>query len=137
MVGVCAALGAVLLIAGTAHAVTAADKCEAAKLKIAGKYDFCRLKAEAKAAKTGGMPDFTKCGPSFSGKWSQAEMKAGGMCPSNGDAAAIQAFIIEHDTRHVHLLGITRFPTAAWAAQLARELTVGLAEAGRGFTYLI
>jgi hypothetical protein len=97
MVGVCAALGAVLLIAGTAHAVTAADKCEAAKLKIAGKYDFCRLKAEAKAAKTGGMPDFTKCGPSFSGKWSQAEMKAGGMCPSNGDAAAIQAFIIEHD----------------------------------------
>ena len=46
-------------------------------------------------------------------------------------------FFIEHHTRHVHLLGITRFPTAAWAAQLARELTVGLAEAGRGFTYLI
>jgi hypothetical protein len=32
------------------------------------------------------------------------------------------AFVIEHDTRHVHLLGITRFPTAAWATQLAREL---------------
>jgi putative transposase len=30
------------------------------------------------------------------------------------------AFVIEHDTRHVHLLGITRFPTAAWAIQLAR-----------------
>jgi putative transposase len=47
------------------------------------------------------------------------------------------AFVIEHGTRHVHLLGITRFPTAAWAAQLARELTADLADAGRGFTHLI
>jgi putative transposase len=47
------------------------------------------------------------------------------------------AFVIEHETRHVHLLGVTRFPTAAWATQLARELTVDLAEAGRGFTHLI
>jgi hypothetical protein len=27
-------------------------------------------------------------------------------------------FVIEHGTRHVHLLGIARFPTAAWATQL-------------------
>jgi putative transposase len=47
------------------------------------------------------------------------------------------AFVIEHDTRHVHLLGVTRFPTAAWATQLARELTTGIADAGRGFTHLI
>jgi putative transposase len=47
------------------------------------------------------------------------------------------AFVIEHDTRHVHLLGVTRFPTAVWATQLARELTADLAEAGRGFTHLI
>ena len=47
------------------------------------------------------------------------------------------AFVIEHDTRHVHLLGITRFPAAAWATQLARELTAGLVEAGCGFTHLI
>lgn len=47
------------------------------------------------------------------------------------------AFVIEHDTRHVHLPGITRFPTAAWATQLARELTADLADAGRGLTQLI
>jgi integrase-like protein len=47
------------------------------------------------------------------------------------------AFVIEHHTRHVHLLGVTRFPTSAWATQLARELTAGLADAGRGFSHLI
>jgi putative transposase len=47
------------------------------------------------------------------------------------------AFVIEHDTRHVHLLGVTRFPTAAWATQLARELTADLADAGNKFTHLI
>jgi hypothetical protein len=47
------------------------------------------------------------------------------------------AFVIEHGTRHVHLLGVTRFPTAAWATQLARELTAGLADAERVFTHLI
>jgi hypothetical protein len=47
------------------------------------------------------------------------------------------AFVIEHGTRHMHLLGVTRFPTAAWATQLARELTADLAEAGRRFTHLI
>jgi putative transposase len=47
------------------------------------------------------------------------------------------AFVIEHDTRRVHLLGITRFPTAAWITQMARQLTADLAEAGCGFTHLI
>jgi hypothetical protein len=47
------------------------------------------------------------------------------------------AFVIEHDARHVHLLGVTRFPTAAWATQLARELTADLADARPGLTHLI
>jgi hypothetical protein len=32
------------------------------------------------------------------------------------------AFVIEHRTRRVHLLGVTQFPTSDWAVQLAREL---------------
>jgi uncharacterized protein DUF1566 len=90
------ALASALIVGGTSYAVSPADKCEATKLDTAGKYDFCRLKAEAKAVKKGSSPDFTKCDAAYSPKWMQAETKAGGSCPSNGDQAAMQAFIIEH-----------------------------------------
>lgn len=47
------------------------------------------------------------------------------------------AFAIEHSTRRVHLLGITRYPTAAWVTQIARDFTADLDAAGRRFTHLI
>ena len=47
------------------------------------------------------------------------------------------AFVIEHQTRRVHLLGITRHPTGQWATQLARNLAADLEEAGCRFTYLV
>jgi hypothetical protein len=47
------------------------------------------------------------------------------------------AFVIEHQTRRVHLLGITRHPTGQWATQLARNLAAELAKAGCRFTYLV
>ena len=47
------------------------------------------------------------------------------------------AFVIEHRTRRVHLLGVTRYPTGAWAAQLARDFTADLEQASRRFKYLI
>jgi len=47
------------------------------------------------------------------------------------------AFVIELESRRVHLLGITQHPTAAWAAQLARELAWQLDETGHRFTHLI
>jgi transposase InsO family protein len=47
------------------------------------------------------------------------------------------AFVIELQTRRVHLLGITRHPTGQWATQLARNLAAELEEAGCRFTYLI
>ena len=47
------------------------------------------------------------------------------------------AFAIEVQTRRVHLLGVTRYPTGQWATQLARNLAGDLEEAGCRFTYLI
>jgi transposase InsO family protein len=47
------------------------------------------------------------------------------------------AFVIELDTRRVHLLGITTHPTGQWATQLARKLAIDLEEAGQCFTHLI
>jgi len=46
------------------------------------------------------------------------------------------AFVIEHGTRRVHLLGVTQFPSAEWATQLARNLATDLPEAGHRFTHL-
>ena len=97
---------ALIASATSAFALDPARRCEASKLKTAGKYGFCQLKEESKAAKTGGAPDFSKCDDLFSAKWGQAETNAGGMCPSNGDEAAIQAFIAEHaDALAVALAG--------------------------------
>jgi len=47
------------------------------------------------------------------------------------------AFVIEHSTRRVHLLGVTRYPCASWAIQLARHFTADLEAAGRRFTHLV
>jgi putative transposase len=47
------------------------------------------------------------------------------------------AFVIEHRTRRVHLLGVTRYPTGSWLTQLARDLTADLEEAGQRFRHLI
>jgi hypothetical protein len=47
------------------------------------------------------------------------------------------AFVIEHPTRHIHLLGITRYPTGGWATQLVRESTADPEELGNCFTHLI
>lgn len=89
-------LVASLLLASAASGLTPAEKCESAKLKEAGKYGFCRLKAEAKAAKTAGTPDYSKCDATYAAKWSAIESAGGGMCPSTGDQSAIGAYIAQH-----------------------------------------
>ena len=91
-----AVVTALVLVAVQAQALSDADKCEAAKNKIAGKYAFCRQKAEAKAIKTGMPPDFSKCDPKFSQKWMDAETNGGGMCPTNGDETVMQSCITAH-----------------------------------------
>jgi hypothetical protein len=89
---------------------TPAQKCEAAKLKIAGKYNFCRLKAEAKAVKTGDPVDYSKCDDSLALKWGSAETYGGGQCPTNGDLLPRQAELsADADRTAWRLSGAPRF----------------------------
>ena len=46
-------------------------------------------------------------------------------------------FLIELDTRRVHLAGVTANPGAAWATQQARNLLLVLGERGRQLRYLL
>jgi hypothetical protein len=93
--GIAAAAG--LLFAGTALAVTPADKCESDKHKEAGKYVECRQKAEATFARTGvdalRSLALAKCADRYAAKWPAIESRAGGMCPSTGDQTAIQQYL--------------------------------------------
>ena len=73
-----------------ASAISDAQKCEAAKNKIAGKYAFCRQKAQAKAIKSGDPVDYSTCDTKFGEKWASAETDGGGMCPTSGDVTDVQ-----------------------------------------------
>lgn len=106
------ALGVLMLGWGRASdALSPADKCEASKNKIAGKYAFCRQKAEAKAIKVGSAPDYSKCDAKLSLKWMAAESSGGGMCPTNSDEAAMQGFIITHANAVATALSGAGFPS--------------------------
>jgi hypothetical protein len=91
---VLAALAVVFLSVTVAHAADPAVKCESGKLKEAGKYSNCRLKADSKAVKKGVAADYSKCESKFADKWSKTETKAGpGICPSEGDQVNMDARI--------------------------------------------
>jgi hypothetical protein len=88
-----AVMGTLVLSSGTALAVDPAVKCEAEKLKAAGKYAFCRMQAEAKASHSFDAPDFSKCDAAFEETWQRAESRAvtkGTSCWTMGDVTAIQ-----------------------------------------------
>jgi len=88
-------LGAVSLMAGAAHAVSQADKCESSELKTSGKYSSCRLGADSKAVKTAGMPDYSKCDTKFADKFGKADTSGMGQCPSSATQAQIQSFVTQ------------------------------------------
>ena len=104
----------ILLLTGTALPETDAERCEAAKLKIAAKYSLCRLKEESNAVKRGMTPIPGKCDFKYTSKWAHAEFQAGGQCPTTGDEATVQSFITDHtDALAGYLSGGTALPTCS------------------------
>ncbi|MEY9906870.1 putative transposase [Catenulispora sp. MAP12-49] len=47
------------------------------------------------------------------------------------------SFVLELDTRRVHVLGVTEHPTAAWATQLAMNFLADVGERADRFRYLV
>jgi hypothetical protein len=85
---------------GAAHAVSASLACQSNKNKIAGKYAYCRQKAEAKFAVTADAvvraAALQKCVDKYAALWPIVEGKAdaaGDPCPTTGDQASVQSFI--------------------------------------------
>jgi hypothetical protein len=81
------ALGAV-----GAQAATKAQICEAAKNTAAGAKALCLQIEHAKAA-LGQPHNFAKCESVFMSAFAKIEQRAGGQCPTEGDAAEIEALI--------------------------------------------
>lgn len=69
---------------------TAAEKCVAAKIAATGKFSFCRMQADALAAKTGAPADIGKCIAQHNRAFTRAESRYGTDCPTSADAAAVQ-----------------------------------------------
>ena len=78
--------------AGATGAATAAQKCEAFKNTAAGAKALCRSLKHAKQA-LGKPHNFAKCETRFMRAFAKAEQQAGGACPTEGDAAAIEALV--------------------------------------------
>lgn len=75
---------------GVAVGATPAEKCEARKLKAAGKKAECLAKEEAKEVLEG-TSDPAECSDKFAEDFAKAEAKAGpGVCVTEGDAAAVE-----------------------------------------------
>lgn len=83
--------------ATTALAVDPAGKCEAIKLKAAGKHGYCRLVVEADAVQRGTDIDYTACDKKFARRWENAEFR--GACPTNGDASSVRDEIADNSDR--------------------------------------
>lgn len=82
------------LIAAASAASAAADpaaECSARKLAVAAGYTQCRLAVAVRAARSGRAPSYVACDLRFASKFARLEQRLGPACPSQGDAAMLQA----------------------------------------------
>ncbi len=88
------AIAATAFWANGALAATPAQKCQAGKNNVAGKYAACRHKAEAKFATTldgaARTTALSKCTMKYADAWQKLETNASGACPSNGDEIGVE-----------------------------------------------
>ena len=101
--------GVVSLTPAAAFAVDPAVKCEAEKLKAVGKYVYCRMLEESKAARSFDEPDFSKCDKAFMDKWIQMEAKAASQntsCWTTGDGVAMQDSVSSYTNSIADQLGL-------------------------------
>lgn len=80
-------------LASPARAASDAEKCVAAKNKIARTYQQCRTIAEAVGIKKAAPPDYAKCTASFTKKWDKAAAKYGATCPDRATVTSMQELI--------------------------------------------
>jgi hypothetical protein len=115
--------GTVVAIVGL-HAATPgaaprsdAQVCEAAKINAAGRKQACLAAERAKEVK-GRAPNYARCDERFMKSFTKAETKAGpGVCPSEGDAAAIEALVDScFDDLRAALAGSPNEPCVAFPA---------------------
>ena len=95
MMGATVVLAGGLLLGANASALSPAVKCEASKLKASEGLSSCQLAADVQAVKTGGTADLSNCDAQFATAWATAETNGKGRCLTNGDEAAVQAFITQ------------------------------------------
>lgn len=82
-----------LLLSSAAWALDPGPLCEGSKNQEAGKYFACRSKADKKAIFKNQPADYGKCDNSFAAKWTKAETKGAGNCPTSGDQPPMQTFL--------------------------------------------
>ncbi len=89
VVGVVAAMGAGVAVAGPSPA----RKCQAAKLKAAGKACACRHAVAAKALTSGTIADFGTCAEKLAAAFAKAESRGG--CPATGEGAIVDGRLVD------------------------------------------
>ena len=84
---------ALAVTATPAAAVEDGPKCESSKVKVAGVYARCVLKAEAKGVKKGRPSDIGSCVSDYAKNWNKIEDDLGPACPTEGDEGSVRALL--------------------------------------------